>query len=253
VAELDGKVAIVTGAGRGIGRGTALELARAGAKLVLAGIRENSIEKVKSEIEEMGREAIAVQTDISKWEDAQRMSKRAIEKFGQIDILVNNAGIHPQNEQNLRFGTLEIGDSDWDLVIDTNLKGPFNCSKAVIPYMISQRYGRIVNVSSVTGLTGQVGSSPYCASKAGIMALTKVLAGEFGQYNITVNCVAPGLTMTAMNENLPPDVLKMFVAKIPLGRAGQPVDIARAILCFVQDDLFITGQTIVVDGGSTMH
>jgi 3-oxoacyl-[acyl-carrier protein] reductase len=251
--ELEEKVAIVTGAGRGIGKGTALELAKAGAKLVLAGIRENSIEKVKKEIEEMGREVIAVQTDISQWEDAQRMAKRAIERFGRIDILVNNAGIHPQNEQNLRFGALEIGDSDWDLVIDTNLKGPFNCSKAVIPYMISQRYGRIVNVSSVTGLTGQVGSSPYCASKAGIMALTKVLAGEFGQYNITVNCIAPGLTMTAMNENLPPDVLKMFLAKIPLGRAGQPVDIARAILCFVQDDLFITGQTLVVDGGSTMH
>jgi 3-oxoacyl-[acyl-carrier protein] reductase len=250
---LGGKVAIVTGAGRGIGRGTALELAKAGAKLVLAGIRENSIEKVKREIEGMGREVIAIQTDISKWEDAQRMAKRAMENFSRIDILVNNAGIHPQNEQNLRFNTLEIGDSDWDLVIDTNLKGPFNCSKAVIPYMISQRYGRIVNVSSVTGLTGQVGSSPYCASKAGIMALTKVLAGEFGQYNITVNCVAPGLTMTAMNENLPPDVFKMFVAKIPLGRAGQPIDIARAVLCFVQDDLFITGQTIVADGGSTMH
>jgi 3-oxoacyl-[acyl-carrier protein] reductase len=253
MGELDGKVAIVTGSGRGIGRATAIELAKAGAKLVLAGIRENSIEKVKREIEGMGREVITVQTDISKWEDTQRMVKRAMERFGRIDILVNNAGIHPQNEQNLRFGTLEIGDSDWDLVIDTNLKGPFNCSKAVIPYMISQRYGRIVNVSSVTGLTGQVGSAPYCASKAGIMALTKVLAGEFGQYNITVNCVAPGLTMTAMNENLLPDVLKMFVAKIPLGRAGQPVDIARAILCFIQEDLFITGQTIVVDGGSTMH
>ena len=250
---LEEKVAIITGAGRGIGRATALELANAGAKLVLAGIRENSIGKVKGEIERMGREVIAVQTDISKWENAQRMAERAIERYGRIDILVNNAGIHPQNEQNLRFRTLEIGDSDWDFVINTNLKGPFNCSKAVIPYMISQHYGRIVNLSSVTGLTGQVGSAPYCASKAGIMALTKVLAGEFGQYNITVNCVAPGLTMTAMNENVPPDVLKMWVAATPLARAGQPVDIARAILCFVQEDLFITGQTIVVDGGKTMH
>jgi NAD(P)-dependent dehydrogenase (short-subunit alcohol dehydrogenase family) len=204
MAELEGKVAIVTGAGRGIGRGTAQELAKSGAKLVLAGIRGNSIETLKREIEEMDREVIAVQADISKWEDAQRMAKRAMERFGRIDILVNNAGTHPQNEQNLRFNTLEIGDSDWDLVIDTNLKGPFNCSKAVIPYMISQHYGRIVNVGSVTGLTGQVGSSPYCASKAGTMALTWVLAGEFGQYNITVNCLAPGLTMTAMNENLPP-------------------------------------------------
>jgi 3-oxoacyl-[acyl-carrier protein] reductase len=211
------------------------------------------MEKVKEEIEKMGREVIAVQTDISRWEDAQRMAGRAIERYGRIDILVNNAGIHPQNEQNLRFRTLEIGDSDWDFVINTNLKGPFNCSKAVIPYMISQHYGRIVNLSSVTGLTGQVGSAPYCASKAGIMALTKVFAGEFGQYNITVNCVAPGLTMTAMNENVPPDVLKMWVAATPLARAGQPVDVARAVLCFVQKDLFITGQTIVVDGGKMMH
>ncbi|HVP77960.1 MAG TPA: glucose 1-dehydrogenase [Thermodesulfobacteriota bacterium] len=250
---LDEKVAIVTGAGRGIGRATALELARAGAKLVLAGIRENSIGGVKEEVERMGKEAIAVQTDISKWEDAQRMAKSAMERYGRIDILVNNAGIHPQNEQNLRFHTLEIGEADWDFVINTNLKGPFNCSKAVIPHMISRHYGRIVNLSSVTGLTGQVGSAPYCASKAGIMALTKVLAGEFGRYNITVNCIAPGLTMTAMNENVPPDILKMWVAATPLARAGQPVDIARAILCFVQEDLFITGQTIVVDGGKMMH
>jgi len=253
VLGLDEKVAIVTGAGRGIGRATALELARAGAKLVLAGIRENSIGGVKEEVERMGKEAIAVQTDISKWEDAQRMAKSAMERYGRIDILVNNAGIHPQNEQNLRFHTLEIGEADWDFVINTNLKGPFNCSKAVIPHMISRHYGRIVNLSSVTGLTGQVGSAPYCASKAGIMALTKVLAGEFGRYNITVNCIAPGLTMTAMNENVPPDILKMWVAATPLARAGQPVDIARAILCFVQEDLFITGQTIVVDGGKMMH
>jgi 3-oxoacyl-[acyl-carrier protein] reductase len=176
-----------------------------------------------------------------------------MKEFKRIDLLVNNAGIHPQNDRNLRFGTLEITDPDWDIVIDTNLKGPFNVSKAVIPYMIERRYGRIVNVSSVTGLTGKVGSSPYCASKAGIMALTKVMAGEFGEHNITINCVAPGLTMTDMNGNLPPEVLAGFVAAMPLRRAGQPSDIAAAIMWFLGDEVFATGQTLVIDGGATMH
>jgi 3-oxoacyl-[acyl-carrier protein] reductase len=253
MADLEGKIAIVTGAGRGIGKGTALKLATSGAKLVLAGIGEENIGNVKREIVKMGGEAITVRTDVSKWADAQRLASAAMTEFGRIDILVNNAGIHPQNEQNLRFGTLEISDSDWDFVIDTNLKGPFNVSKAVIPHMVNQRYGRIVNVSSVTGLTGKVGSVSYCASKAGIMALTKVMAGEFGEYNITINCVAPGLTMTDMNGHLPPDVLAGFIASMPLRRAGQPSDIAAAILWFLGDEVFATGQTLVVDGGSTMH
>jgi NAD(P)-dependent dehydrogenase (short-subunit alcohol dehydrogenase family) len=253
MADLKGKIAIVTGAGRGIGKGTALELAKEGVKVVLAGVTERNIGLVKEEIEAMGGEAIPVQTDISKWEDAQRLAKRAVEKYGRIDLLVNNAGIHPQNEQNLRFGTLEIGDADWDIVIDTNLKGPFNVSKAVIPYMMEQRYGRIVNVSSNTGLTGLVGSAPYCASKAGIMALTKVLAGEFGPYNITVNSIAPGLTMTDMNAGIPQDVIDGWVTTMPLRKAGTPFDIARAIICALGDDVFWTGQTLVVDGGSYMH
>lgn len=251
--DLRGKVAIVTGAGRGIGKGTALELAKEGAKVVLAGLTQRNIDLVKAEIDALGGESFTVQTDISKWEDARRLAKKAVEKYGRIDLLVNNAGIHPQNEQNLRFGTLEIGDADWDIVIDTNLKGPFNVSKAVIPYMMDQRYGRIVNVSSNTGLTGQVGSAPYCASKAGIMALTKVLAGEFGPYNITVNSVAPGLTMTDMNAGIPQDIIDGWVTTMPLRRAGTPYDIARAIIWFLGNDVFATGQTLVVDGGFLMH
>ena len=253
MADLKGKIAIVTGAGRGIGKGTALELAKEGVKVVLAGITERNIGLVKAEIDAMGGQAFPVQTDISKWEDAQRLAKRTVEKYGRIDLLVNNAGIHPQNEQNLRFGTLEIGDADWDIVIDTNLKGPFNVSKAVIPYMMEQRYGRIVNVSSNTGLTGLVGSAPYCASKAGIMALTKVLAGEFGPYNITVNSIAPGLTMTDMNAGIPEDIIEGWVTTMPLRKAGTPFDIARAIICALGDDVFWTGQTLVVDGGSYVH
>jgi 3-oxoacyl-[acyl-carrier protein] reductase len=249
----EGKTAIVTGAGRGIGKATALELAGRGAHVVLAGIRDESINVVKAEIDSLGGSAIAVRADISLWEDAQKLAKTAVEEFGRIDLLVNNAGIHPQNEQNLRFGMLEIDGDHWDYVMTTNVKGPFNVSKAVLPYMMEQRYGRIVNVSSVTGLTGQTGSAPYCASKAGIMALTKVMAGEFGQYNITVNCVAPGLTMTAMNENVPPEVLKMWVSATALKKAGQPFDMAHAILWFLEDEVFATGQTLVVDAGVTMH
>lgn len=251
--EFGGRVAIVTGAGQGIGRATALELARTGAALVLADINEQTIKKVKREVEEMGGEALTVHMNISSWDDAQRMARETMGRFGRIDILLNNAGIHPQNEQNLRFGTLEIRDADWDLVLNVNLKGPFNCSKAVIPHMIAQHYGRIVNVSSVTGLTGQVGSASYCASKAGIMALTKVMAGEFGPYNITVNCIAPGLTMTAMNEHVPQEILNIWIGGTALRKAGQPVDMARAILSFLREDLFVTGQTLVVDGGYTMH
>jgi len=253
MAELRGRVAIVTGAGQGIGRGTALELAKAGANLALADINGQTIEKVKREVEEIGAEALTVQMDVSKWPDAQRLAKSTMDRFGRIDILVNNAGIHPQNEQNLRFGTLEISEAEWDLVLNVNLKGEFNCSKAVIPHMVSRRYGRIVNVSSVTGLTGQVGSAPYCASKAGIMALTKVMAREFGQHNITVNSIAPGLTMTAMNANVPPELLEVWIGGTSLARAGQPADMAHAILSFVQEDLFVTGQTLVVDGGYTMY
>jgi 3-oxoacyl-[acyl-carrier protein] reductase len=251
--ELNGKVAIVTGAGQGIGRGTTLELAKAGAMLILADLNGQTLEKVKREVEEIGTAALTVQMDVSKWEDAQRMAASALDRFGRIDILVNNAGIHPQNEQNLRFQTLQISDSEWDLILDVNLKGQFNCSKAVMPSMIKQRYGRIVNVSSVTGLTGLVGSAAYCASKAGIMALTKVMAREYGPYNITVNCIAPGLTMTAMNENVPTEILEGWIEGTPLRRAGQPVDMAHAILGFLKEELFVTGQTLVVDGGYTMH
>ncbi len=138
-------------------------------------------------------------------------------------------------------------------MIDTNLKGPFNVTSAVLPHMIAQKFGRIVNVSSVTGLTGQTGSSPYCASKAGIMALTKVWAGEFGEHNITVNCVAPGLTMTDMNGHVPPEILNMWVQGSALRKAGQPVDIAQTILWFLADELYVSGQTLVVDGGVFMH
>ena len=172
MAGLSGKVAIVTGAGRGIGRGTALELAKAGARVVLAGIGEESIGRVKGEIDAMGGEAFTVKTDISRWEDAQRLAKKTQERYGRIDILVNNAGIHPQNERNLRFGTLEIGEKDWDLVIDTNLKGPFNVTSAVLPYMIGRKFGRIVNVS--------LGHRPHRADR--LVTLLRLQGGYHGPH-----------------------------------------------------------------------
>jgi 3-oxoacyl-[acyl-carrier protein] reductase len=251
--EFRGRVAIVTGAGQGIGRATALELAKGGATLVLADINEQTIKKVKMEIEEMGGEALAIQMDISIWADARKTAGEAMDRFGRIDILVNNAGIHPLNKQNQRCTTLEISDSEWDVVLDVNLKGPFNCSKAVLPHMVDRHYGRIVNVSSVTGITGQVGSAAYCASKAGIMALTKVMAAEFGPQNITVNCIAPGLTMTEMNQHVPQAILNRWIGGTALRKAGQAVDMAREILSFLRDDLFVTGQTLIVDGGYTMY
>lgn len=251
--DLKGKVAIVTGAGRGIGRQTALDLARAGAKVVTCAVTKHSIDKVKGEIKEMGREVLGIQMDVSKWEDAEKMSRRVMERFGHIDILVNNAGISPKGKGGARLGVLEIEESIWDSVMNVNLKGVFNCTKAVVPFMISQRSGRIVNIGSTTGLTGDISSAPYCASKAGIMALTKVFAREFGKYNIIVNSVAPGLVLTDMQADTPPERIEQLRRGTALGKAGEPEDIARVILFLVSEGIHVTGQTIIVDGGKTMY
>lgn len=251
--RFDGKIAVVTGAGRGIGRATALELAGAGATVVLAGIGATNINKVKAEIEADGGKALAVQTDISKWEDAQRLAETTIDTFGRIDLLVNNAGIHPHNEKNEPPRTLEIDGPLWDFVMGTNARGPFLVSKAILPYMVKQEFGRIVCVSSVTGINGRGASPHYCASKAAVICLTKSLATEFGPHNITVNCVAPAFVDTDMHIGEKQEVLDAIVATTPLRRLGQPIDVARVILWFLVDDLFVTGQTLVVDGGQTMH
>jgi 3-oxoacyl-[acyl-carrier protein] reductase len=251
--DLSGKVAIVTGAAKGIGRATAVELARAGAKVVLAGVRESSMTDVKKDVGALTGEHLIVQTNVAKWEDAKRLADKTVEKFGRIDLLVNNAGVHPLKSDGNRYEFLEIDDDAWDAVMNVNLRGQFNCVKAVAPVMITQRSGKIVNLSSNTALTGIVGSAVYCASKAGVMGLTRELARELGPYNINVNCVAPGLTMTPMNESMTAEAVEAAIARASLKRAGQGVDIARVILSFLQDDLFATGQTVVVDGGSFMH
>jgi 3-oxoacyl-[acyl-carrier protein] reductase len=250
---LKGKVAIVTGAGKGIGRGTALEFAKGGASVALVGARPESIGQVKEEIAALGHDAVAILADVSKWEDVLRMARQVKETFGRIDILVNNAGIASTKTASWHMPTLEIDGDEWDGVLAVNLKGQFHCAKAVMPFMMEQRSGAIINISSTTGLVPAVGSAPYCASKAGIMALTKVLARELGSYNIRVNCVAPGLTITPMQDAMPKEAIDAVAKMIPLGRAGLPADIARAILFFASDGLFVTGQTLIVDGGGTMH
>jgi 3-oxoacyl-[acyl-carrier protein] reductase len=250
--DFSGKVAIVTGAGQGIGKATALELAKAGAAAAVCGKGDN-IETVKDEIHALGKEAFSVRVDVSKWDDVERMAKQVAEKYGHIDILVNNAGIVRKRKDGTRLSILEISESDFDALINTNLKGVFNCCKAVIPFMMKQRSGRIVNLGSTTAITGDVSAAPYVASKAGIMAMTRALAREFGPYNIHVNSVSPGMVLTQMHKVTPQSSIQTARSTAPLGRIAEPFDVARLILHLVSDDYFVTGQTVVIDGGKTMY
>jgi 3-oxoacyl-[acyl-carrier protein] reductase len=255
--ELKGKVAITTGAGLGIGRAIALELAKAGATLVLADIREDAAEKVKEEIQGMGKEALVIQMDVSKWEDVEGMVKTVMERFGRIDILVNNAGISPKGKGGVPLKFLDIDGDHWDTVMNVNLKGAFNCSKAVVPFMIRQSSGKIVNIGSIVGLTGGAGSPAsvaYFVSKAGVHCLTKALARELAQYNINVNTIAPGRILTEIAKSTSPEVNEGIRRQTPLGRFGEPIDVARAAVFLISEaGNFITGATLVVDGGRTMH
>jgi 3-oxoacyl-[acyl-carrier protein] reductase len=251
--DMKGKVVIITGAGKGIGRGTAIDFAKAGAKVVLVGGRPESIEAVKKEIEAFKGEAVTMIADVANFVEVNAMVKKVVEMFGQVDVLVNNAGIASSKKSAWVMPTLEIDDDEWDRVLAVNLKGQFNCSKAVIPFMMERKKGSIVNLSSTTALNPGVGSAPYIASKAGIMALTRVLAKELGPYGIRVNCVAPGFTLTPMQDGITQEAIDMVSQMIPLKRAGLPEDLAKVIMFFASDDLFVTGQTLLVDGGSTMH
>jgi 3-oxoacyl-[acyl-carrier protein] reductase len=251
--SLQGRIAIVTGAGKGIGEATSLALAAAGAKVVLAGRSNNSIVPVRDEIIKRGGEAITVQTDVSKWEDAQRMAKAALDAFGRIDILVNNAGIDKIDPSGKQYTIADMEDADWDTVLNVNLKGEFHCAKAVMPAMMSQKWGRIVNLSSSLGITAGFGTAPYCASKAGIINFTKMLARQLGPYNVCVNCVAPGMVKTPMQQYSPPEAFEMVAKMVALGKVCEASDIAHVILFFCSEPLMVTGQTLVVDGGGTMH
>ncbi len=244
---LNGKVAIVTGASRGIGRVIALDLAARGAKVVLSARNAEARAEVAGEISSSGGESLAVAGDVSNSADAAKLFSEAVAKFQKVDILVNNAGI-------TRDGlVVRMKDEDWDAVMDINLKGAFFCSREAAKLMTKQRSGRIINISSVVGEMGNPGQANYCASKAGMLGMTKSMARELSRRNVTVNAITPGFIETDMTGELSDKVRNELAAQIPLGRFGSAEDISHAVLYLASDGAgYVTGQTLGVNGGMYM-
>lgn len=241
------KVALVTGASRGIGRSISLALAAQGAKIIAVDVDLQATEDFVAELKASGTEAVAVQGNVTVAADVEQMVKVAKETFSRVDILVNNAGITRDAL------LLRMKDEDWDAVLDVNLKGAFLCTRAVAKLMTKQRNGRIINIASVVGQMGNAGQANYCASKAGLMGLTRSNARELAKRNITVNAVAPGFIATAMTDALPEDKRQELAAQIPLARLGSAEDIANAVLFLASESAgYITGQVIGVNGGMYM-
>lgn len=244
---LKDKVAIVTGASRGIGRSLALIMAARGAKLVLSARNAEALAQLVAEIQAAGGSAVAVAGDVSSASAANELIEAGMQAFGRIDILVNNAGITRDAL------LLRMKDEDWDEVLNINLKGAFLCTRAAAKVMSKQRFGRIINISSVVGEMGNPGQANYCASKAGLLGLTKSVARELARRNVTVNAITPGFIVTDMTEALPEKTREELAAQIPLGRLGSAEDIAHAVVFLASDQAgYITGQTLGVNGGMYM-
>jgi len=245
--KLTGKVALVTGAAQGIGRAIGLLLARNGADIVVSDINLEKAEETAKEIRGIGPKAMAVKVDVSNLSDVERMVEDILEKLAKIDILVNNAGITRDKL------ILRMTEEDWDAVLSVNLKGTFNCTKAVIRHMAKQRSGKIVNIASVVGEMGNAGQANYSASKAGVIGLTKTIAREYAQRGINVNAIAPGYIETPMTEALPEKAKEELKRLIPMERLGKPEDVAEGALFLVSEESsYITGQVLNVNGGIYM-
>jgi len=243
--RLKEKVALITGGGRGIGRAISLALAKEGAKVCINYLHsKNAAAEVVKRIKEKGGEAISHKADVSKLEEVNRMVEETSKRFGRIDILINNAGL------NIDKYLMIMNEEEWDKVIDVNLKGTFNCSKAVSRVMIDQRSGNIVNISSVSAISGTAGQTNYSAAKGGMISFTKSLARELAPFGIRVNALAPGLIDTEMVKKMPEEMLDRILEITPLKRVGTPKEVAKVVIFLVSEKAdYITGQVIRVDGG----
>ncbi|MDP2777376.1 MAG: 3-oxoacyl-[acyl-carrier-protein] reductase [Anaerolineales bacterium] len=246
--SLKDRVAIVTGGAQGIGYAIVEMLALCGASIMIADVMTDKAEATAKEVaDKTGQKVLARSVNVTESASAKAMVDAAVEQFGKVDILVNNAGITRDNL------IMRLSEEDWDAVLDINLKGAFNCSQAVVRPMMKQRYGRIVNISSVSGVVGQAGQTNYSSSKAGLLGFTKALAKEVGSRNITVNAVAPGFIETRLTVNLPKEIKDISMKLTPMGRFGTPKDIAYAVAFLASEEAsFITGATLQVDGGMAM-
>jgi len=244
--DLSGQVAIVTGTSRGLGQYFARALARAGADLVLTSRNRETLRDMEKEVKSLGRRSVSLELDVRNYESIQKMASDALEAFGQIHILVNNAGC------NVRKPAVDITWDDWNLVLDTNLRGSFFVAQSVARGMIGHGYGRIINIGSVTSVFGFAGLGPYCASRGGIRQLTMSLADDWGSHGVTVNCLAPGWFKTAQNQVLyeDPEWVAYLTDRIPVKRPGLPDDLDGAVVFLASEaSRYITGQTLLVDGG----